>query len=336
MIRKFMMYGFAVSICSMIWLTPASAQNALDFKLKASMVESANSQFTITLSGEQIEDLYAYEAKLAFDPERLELVKAETDIEGFSVSPIVKNGEITFAHTKIGKVKGEKGKLDITTMTFKAKKAGTSQVKWTAMKIVDQNLKSQTLSPNIATRFMKLFADISGHWAKADIMEMVDRGVVSGMSMDRFAPNDKVTRAQFAMMLAGALKLKEGSGNPFKDVKKGAWYEDSVKKAYAAGIVKGASAESFEPEKEITREEMAVMLVRAKAYALGVKPETLKEGKLPSYSDDGSISGWARSSLSVAVQAKLMKGRSASLLAPKGHTTRAESAVVLKRLLASL
>ncbi|MDQ6423284.1 S-layer homology domain-containing protein [Paenibacillus sp. LHD-117] len=334
--RKWLMYGLTVSICSMMWLTPATAQTASDFKLKASTAESSNSQFTITLSGEQIEDLYAYEAKLTFDPEKLELVKAETDIEGYSVSAIVTNGEITFAHTKIGKVKGEKGNLDITTLTFKAKKAGSSQVKWTGMKIVDQNLKSQTISPNLATSFMKLFSDISGHWAKADIMAMVDRGVVSGMSTDRFAPNNEVTRAQFAMMLAGALKLKAGSGNPFKDVKKGAWYEDAVKKAYAAGLVSGVTADSFKPEKPISREEMAVMLVRSKAYALGVKPETLKEGKLPSYSDQSSISGWAKFSVSVAAEAKLMNGRSAALFAPKGQTTRAEAAVVLKRLLASL
>ncbi|WP_339319642.1 S-layer homology domain-containing protein [Paenibacillus sp. FSL R10-2734] len=331
--RKYMIYGLAVTICSMLWLTPASAQSASDFKLKTSIKESTDTQFTITLSGEKIEDLYAYETKLSFDPERLELVKAKTDIEGFSVSPIVNNGEITFAHTKIGKVKGEKGNLDITTLTFKTKKAGTSELKWTGMKIVDQNLKSQMLSPNLTVGYTKLFTDIKGHWAKTDIMEMVDRGVISGMNVDIFAPNNKLTRAQFAKMIADGLKIKEGASNPFKDVKQGSWYEEAVKRAYAAGIVTGISADKFQPEKEITREEMAVMLVRAKAHGLGVKPDTLKAGKLPVYTDDSSISEWARTSLAVAVESKLMKGRSAKLLAPKGNTTRAESAVVLKRLL---
>lgn len=336
--RKFVMVGLMVSICTAMWIPSASvsAQSASDFKLKRSAAESSNSQFSITLSGEQIEDLYAYEAKLTFDPDKLELVKAETAIKGFSVSPIVKDGEITFAHTKIGKVKGETGNLDITKLTFKTKKAGTARVKWTGIKIVDQNLKSQMLTPNLSTTYIKLFNDIAGHWAKGDIMDMVDSGVVSGMSADRFAPNNAVTRAQFATLLANALKLKAGSGNPFKDVKQGAWYEDAVKKAYAAGLISGVSADTFKPEKAISREEMAVMLVRAKAYALGAKPESLKEGKLPSYSDSTSISGWAKSSVSVAVEAKLMNGRSATVFAPKGQTTRAESAVVLKRLLKSL
>lgn len=334
--QKILVYGLMVSICSMMWLTPASAQSASDFKLRTSTKESSNSQFTITLSGEQIEDLYAYEAKLTFDPKKLELVKAETNMKGFSVSPIVKDGEITIAHTKIGKVKGEKGNLDITSLTFKAKQAGTAQVKWTDMKIVDQFLNSQTLAPGLTTSFMKLFSDISGHWAKTDIMEMVNRGVVSGMSADRFAPNNAVTRAQFAMLLANALTLKAGSGNPFKDVKKGVWYEDAVKKAYSAGLINGVSSDTFKPEKPISREEMAVMLIRAKAYALGSKPEALKEGGAPSFSDQSSISGWAKSSVSVAVEEKLMKGRSASEFAPKGETTRAEAAVVLKRLLAGL
>lgn len=334
--RKLMLFGVAALICSTMWFAPASAQNASDFKLKASSVESSDSQLVITLSGEQIEDLYAYEAKLTFDPAKLELVTAKTDIKGFSVSPIVKNGEITFAHTKIGKVNGEKGKLDITKLTFKSKQAGTSQVKWTGMKIVDHNLKNQNLTPNLATSFTKLFADISGHWAKKDIMDMVDRGIITGMNMDTFAPNNKVTRAQFAKLIAGGLKLEAGTSNPFKDVKAGAWYEDAVKSAVAAGIVTGVSADTFNPEKAITREEMAVMLVRAKAYAQGVKPETLQAGKLPAFSDDASISGWARPSLSIAVEAKLLQGRTASVLAPKGQTTRAESAVVLKRLLTSL
>ncbi|TXK77826.1 hypothetical protein [Paenibacillus sp. N3.4] len=63
--------------------------------------------------GQNLKDLYAYEVKFIFDPDKLEVVKAESNIKGFSVSPIIKNNEITIAHTKIGNVEGEKGNLAI-------------------------------------------------------------------------------------------------------------------------------------------------------------------------------------------------------------------------------
>lgn len=81
-------------------------------------------EFTVTLKGEQLADLFAYEAKFSIDASKLEVVKAETKIEGFSISPIVKNNEVTIAHTKIGKVNGEKGDVILGTITFKVKKVG--------------------------------------------------------------------------------------------------------------------------------------------------------------------------------------------------------------------
>lgn len=172
-------------------------------------------EFTVTLQGENIQDLYAYEAKFSFDASKLEVVKADTKIEGFSVSPIVKNNEVTFAHTKVGKVDGEKGNVDIGTITFKAKKVGSSQITWTSMKIVDHNLKNQSIALSKSADFTKIFSDLTDHWAKSDIMLMVNKQIVEGMDDDHFAPDTNVTRAQFATLIAKALNLKESAGlNP--------------------------------------------------------------------------------------------------------------------------
>ncbi|MDQ8735148.1 S-layer homology domain-containing protein [Paenibacillus sp. LHD-38] len=334
MYRKILMNSLICTICTMLWMSAASAEKASDFVMKASDKESAKAQFTITLSGENMKDLYAYEVKFKFDPDQLEVVKAESSIKGFSVSPIVKNNEITFAHTKIGNVKGEAGNMDISTITFKAKKAGTAKVNWTSMKIIDQNLKDQSFMLTQSVDFTKIFSDIVGHWAKDDIMQMVNKSIVEGIDNDRFAPNNNVTRAQFAALIARALKLKEGNGkNPFADVKAGSWYEETVKSAYAAGIITGLTSSSFAPDKSITREEMSVMLMRAKAYAAGVKIDSLKTGSLKGFKDEGDISEWAKKSVGFAIASGLLKGRTASSFSPKKFTTRAESAVVIKRLL---
>ncbi|MDQ6422157.1 S-layer homology domain-containing protein [Paenibacillus sp. LHD-117] len=332
--RKLWMNSMICMLCSMLWLGSAGAESVSDFSMKTSVKESAEELFTITLQGDQIKDMYAYEAKFQFDPAQLEVVKAETTIKGFSVQPVVKDNVVTIAHTKVGKVGGEKGSLDITTVTFKAKKAGSSQVKWTSMRLIDSNMKDQAFTPNTTTTFTKLFRDVVKHWAKADIMEMVSIGVVEGVDKERFAPDSHVTRAQFATLLARALKLDAAKGTvPFQDVKPGAWYADTVKKAYAAGIINGVSSTSFAPDKKITREEMTAMLMRAKAYADDVDVNSLAAGTIDKFNDKNKISVWAQKSVAYTISSGLMKGRTTTTFAPKENATRAESAVVIKRLL---
>ncbi|GAB6990363.1 S-layer homology domain-containing protein [Paenibacillus pini] len=336
MLRKSLIIALFCTLCSSTWLASAHAETASDFKMKASSEESSDSTFTITLKGSGIKDLYAYELKFKLDPSELEVVKAETKIKGYSVSPISKNGEITIAHTKIGNVDGEKGDLDIATITFKAKKAGSSKIEWTSMKMLDKNLKDQVITPGQTTSFMKIFKDIAGHWAKDDIMQMVDKKIVEGLDSDRFSPNSNVTRAQFAALITRALDLKEGNGkNPFADVKSGAWYEDTVKRAYSAGIISGINSNKFAPDQSITREEMTTMLMRAKATAQGVKADDLQGGSSITFKDSSKISTWAQKSVGFAISSGLMKGRTATTFAPKEHATRAESAVVVKRLLSA-
>ncbi|MHA0856126.1 S-layer homology domain-containing protein [Paenibacillus sp. CMAA1364] len=334
--RKMMLTTLTFMMCTMMWSASVGAEKASDFKMETSATESVNGEFTVTLKGENIKDLYAYEAKFNFDPNVLEVVKAESSIKGFSVSPITKGKEITIAHTKIGNVNGETGKLSITKVTFKAKKAGSSEVKWTDLKILDRNLKSQEFKLTNASKFTKLFKDMVKHWAKDDVMEMVTQGVVLGVDADTFAPNKNVTRAEFATLISRALKLEDGEKQPFADVKSGIWYEDTIKKAYAAGIVTGISINSFEPNKSITREEMTTMLARAKAYKAGDPSVELPTVSLSQFKDEGKISEWAKGSVGLAISSKLMKGRSVGMFEPKAKSTRAESAVVIKRLLSGL
>lgn len=122
--RKIILGTLVCNLCCFAaLLSPAYAENASQFVLKTSATESTD-EFTVTMQGTNIQDLYGYEAKISFDASKLDVVKANTKIEGFSISPIVKNNEVIFAHTKVGNVSGEKGNLDIGTITFKAKRQG--------------------------------------------------------------------------------------------------------------------------------------------------------------------------------------------------------------------
>ncbi|MDU0199665.1 S-layer homology domain-containing protein [Paenibacillus sp. MAH-36] len=332
--HKLIWSAVVCTLCSAITFTTAAfAEDASQFTMSTSDTESTG-EFTVTLKGEQLADLFAYEAKFSIDASKLEVVKAETKIEGFSISPIVKDNEVTIAHTKIGKVDGEKGDVILGTITFKAKKVGTTNVKWTSLKTVDHTLKNQIFTMNASQDFTKIFSDLAGHWAKPDIMEMVGKQIVEGMDDDHFAPDTNVTRAQFATLIAKVMNLKDSAGQtPFDDVASGSWYESTVKKAYAAGLIDGISEHEFAPEKNITREEMTAMLIRAKAQAAGIKVQDMPaNGEIP-FQDEAEVSEWAKPFVQLAVEEGLMNGRSDQAFAPQEHASRAEAVVVLKRLL---
>lgn len=333
--RKIILGTLVCNLCCFAaLLSPAYAENASQFVLKTSATESTD-EFTVTMQGTNIQDLYGYEAKISFDASKLDVVKANTKIEGFSISPIVKNNEVIFAHTKVGNVSGEKGNLDIGTITFKAKKAGTSHLTWTSMKIVDHNLQSQSITLDKLSDFTKIFSDLVGHWAQSDVMSMVDKNIVDGMDDDHFAPDVTVTRAQFATLIARALDLKNNAvQTPFSDVAAHSWYEETVKKVYAAGLINGVSDREFAPEKNITREEMAAMLMRAKSHVTGMRIEDMTSSSSLPFSDEDIISDWAKKVVQLAVDSGLMNGRTTDEFAPQGQATRAEAVVVLKRLLA--
>ncbi|MBC7324695.1 MAG: 5'-nucleotidase C-terminal domain-containing protein [Moorella sp. (in: Bacteria)] len=181
----------------------------------------------------------------------------------------------------------------------------------------------------------KTFADIKGHWAQKDIELMAERGVVHGVAPDKFAPDAQITRAEFAAMLVNALGVAESGKLPFKDVPGDSWYAQSVTRAYAAGLVKGVSADEFAPLAQITRQEMAAMLVRALAR-LGYPAEVdADEGTqiLSRFADRQEIAPWAADALAAAVKAGLVAGRGDGLAAPAAGATRAEAVVMIKRVL---
>ncbi|NQX63356.1 S-layer homology domain-containing protein [Paenibacillus qinlingensis] len=336
--RNTILAAVVCNLCiGLIGTAPAFAENVSQFVMKTSDLESTG-EFTVTMKGENIQDLYAYEVKFSLDPSKLEVVSADTNIDGFSISPMMKGNELTIAHTKVGKVVGEKGNLDIGTITFRAKKAGVTNIEWTHLKIVDHNLKSQSFTRNDAVDFTKIFSDLAGHWAKTDVMQMVGQGIVEGMDDNHFAPDTSVTRAQFATLLAKALQLKDAEAGkmPFNDVATGSWYEGTVKKAFSAGLINGVSATAFAPETIITREEMTAMLIRAKAYASGTKVEEMKVDESIHFGDDDAVSHWSVPFVKLAVGAKLMEGRTTTDFAPLASASRAEAVVVLKRLLAGI
>lgn len=178
----------------------------------------------------------------------------------------------------------------------------------------------------------KSFDDISKHWAKTDIELLANKLIVNGVSASKFAPENNVTRAEFATMLVHALGLtSDAASAAFKDVKASNWFAGTVGAAVKAKLVTGYTDGSFKPNDPITREQMAVMV--AKAIGAAGKTVPASGDALAKFTDKASISSWAQTSVSQAVEAKIISGMTDKTFVPSSDATRAQAAVMLKRLL---
>lgn len=177
----------------------------------------------------------------------------------------------------------------------------------------------------------KSFSDIAaGSWAEAAIKQMAARHVVQGVSETSFAPNQSITRAEFAAWIVRAFQLQATTGNPFTDVAPGVWYESAVTAAYEAGIINGKGNGKFAPTQSILREEMAVMIIRAYELQSGQKAGSSDHA---GFSDQASISSWASNSARAAHELRLLQGRGNNTFVPKGLLTRAEGIQVIANLI---
>ncbi|XID90155.1 carbohydrate-binding domain-containing protein [Paenibacillaceae bacterium WGS1546] len=178
------------------------------------------------------------------------------------------------------------------------------------------------------------FSDVpQTYWAAGVIRKMVARHLVEGVGGSRFAPNDPVTRAEFAALLVRALGLTADRGTAFADVDPAKWYAGSVAAASQAGIVRGRGDGSFAPNAAITRQEMALMAIRAYEFKSNDKAPATGESR---FVDAATIGRWAADAVASAGRLGLMQGKGGDRFAPKDEATRAESAQVVWQLLEAL
>ena len=173
------------------------------------------------------------------------------------------------------------------------------------------------------------FTDVNNHWAYSAIKRVYNRGLMLGVSDTRFAPNQALSRA----MLVTVLWRYEGSPkqrpSTFSDVRRGQWYSEAVSWAAKNGIVTGVGDNKFEPDTQITREQIATILYR---YAQYKQYGTSASASLSAFSDAAAVSTYAKAPLSWAVAEKLVNGTDGKLL-PRASATRAQVAAILQRYL---
>ncbi|NRF93797.1 S-layer homology domain-containing protein [Paenibacillus frigoriresistens] len=160
---------------------------------------------------------------------------------------------------------------------------------------------------------------------------LASKGIIQGTTDTTFAPQKDITRADFILLLVRALELTSQTYSSFDDVKSDDYYYEAVSIAKQLGIVNGIDGSHFAPNASITRQDMMVMLNRAMTVA---KRDVFKgtNSNLNVFQDSNDIASYAVESISSLVESHVIEG-SDGKIHPIDHTTRAEIAVVLYRLL---
>ena len=175
-----------------------------------------------------------------------------------------------------------------------------------------------------------VFTDLDkGAWYYEAVSDVVDQGLMNGVSATSFAPGQTVSRAMLATVLYRMSgETWEGDPAGFPDVEPNTWYSAAADWANAVGVVKGYDTGLFGVNDDVTREQLVTMLYR---YWLHLGGDGSAQADLTAFADGGSVSEYARPAMAWAVAQGLIQGRPGGLLAPAESTTRAELCTILVR-----
>ena len=166
-------------------------------------------------------------------------------------------------------------------------------------------------------------------WYSEAVNYVYSNGLMTGTGSNQFTPDANMSRA----MLVTVLYSMEGKPsvfavNPFADVASSDYYYYPVVWAYENGIVAGTSATTFEPDNNITREQMVAIFAKYAAYK-GLKVSAT--ANIDRYSDKLDVSAYAVDAFMWAVNAGIVSGTSKTTLSPQGTATRAQCAVIMRQ-----
>jgi len=167
-----------------------------------------------------------------------------------------------------------------------------------------------------------VFSDLEGHWVEAVVMVLYNNGLINGFPDGTFKPDGKMTRAQYASLIAKAINPPpKRDGANFPDVPPDFWGYAAIQKAYKGEFLSGFPDYSFRPNQNIQRVQVLLSLVNG----LGLSGGDLSA--LDEFSDKDAIPDYAKQAVAAAkVNGLLMNSQKERKLEPNRDATRAEVA----------
>lgn len=178
-----------------------------------------------------------------------------------------------------------------------------------------------------------VFSDLDGtEWAKEAVYALYGKGIVSGKTPSLFAPEDKILREEFTKLIVTAAGL--GESEPmisFDDVAENAWYYGYVNSGFVNGLIFGMSDSEFGSGRNITRQDMMVLLYRL-AEKCGV--QFSGEATAAEHFDDfAEIADYAAEAINELCEKGIISGSGDNLLHLNDSLTRAEAAQAIYNLM---
>ncbi len=175
------------------------------------------------------------------------------------------------------------------------------------------------------------FTDVKGNnWFYEDVLYVYNTGLIIGTSDTTFSPKVTVSRAMFVTMLGRLAGVEPKETDAFSDVPKGKWYSGYVGWAHENKIVEGTGNGTFNPNGDLTREQMALLATRFINY-MKINP-TMSSTAPDYFGDEEQISKWAADAVDEVRKSGIIKGTGTGDFNPKGKLSRAEAAAVIRRI----
>ena len=192
--------------------------------------------------------------------------------------------------------------------------------------------KTETIPATGSVDVTQMFTDVEKNWAYPGIQYCVTHGIMGGMGDGTFAPTGTTTRAQIVQILYNLEGTPAVSGTtPFTDLTAN-WYKPAILWAYQNNVVAGTSPTTFDPERPVTREQIAVILTQYMFHVLKME-RTWTPADLSTFPDGAQVSSWAKVAMQDAVALGLINGSKAPdgnvYLDPQGSATRQQVATIL-------
>lgn len=187
----------------------------------------------------------------------------------------------------------------------------------------------QNLSQYTVMQSNKSFNDIADSAVKDDIEELLGKGIIDETAS--FNPQENITREELATWVARSYGLEGDQELPFGDVDPNSDNYEELAGAYAAGVFSGTSENTFNPNGNVTKEEMAVMLANAMTQFDQKKLNQDLGGELASLSDSDLISDWAADELAMLSELGFIDD-SGGTVNPDQQLSKEEAVSLLKKI----
>lgn len=173
-------------------------------------------------------------------------------------------------------------------------------------------------------------SDLQGHWSFHDVTKLITRGSVGGYPDGTFKPDATITRAEFSKILRQSIGCQTVSGNSFSDTKEHWALSDIQTLVDNQIIIPAEYGTNYGPDSNITRREIAIMLVRA----AGLNDSAIaSSGETTGFTDNDHIKSYDKGYLYLAKELGLVGGYEDGSFRPNNRATRAEACVMIVRTL---